>query len=160
MIDMSADYTGITWDNPRGKNALYASIPVARERLGLDISWNAHSLEHFEAHPIDDLAERFDLVIMDEASQLKPEEAIGSIARGGQLVVVGDPKQLPPTSFFSRMTQDGESSEDQFTTTDAESILDVCSSHFRPTRSLRCTTGCARPRSTSRFRTRGSRTSR
>lgn len=80
---------------------------------------------------------KFDLVIMDEASQLKPEEAIGSIARGGQLVVVGDPKQLPPTSFFSRMSQDGDGGDDQFTTTDAESILDVCSSHFRPTRSLR-----------------------
>lgn len=80
---------------------------------------------------------KFDLVIMDEASQLKPEEAIGSIARGGQLVVVGDPKQLPPTSFFSRMTQDGDGGEDHYTTTDAESILDVCSSHFRPTRSLR-----------------------
>lgn len=79
---------------------------------------------------------KFDLVIMDEASQLKPEEAIGSIARGGQLVVVGDPKQLPPTAFFSRMSQDGDG-DDQFTTTDAESILDVCSSHFRPTRSLR-----------------------
>ena len=47
-------------------------------------------------------AVKFDLVIMDEASQLKPEEAIGAIARGGQLVVVGDPNQLPPTSFFSR----------------------------------------------------------
>jgi len=80
---------------------------------------------------------KFDLVIMDEASQLKPEEAIGSIARGSQLVVVGDPKQLPPTSFFSRMTQDGNGSENNFTTTDAESILDVCSSHFRPIRSLR-----------------------
>lgn len=77
----------------------------------------------------------FDLVIMDEASQLKPEEAIGSIARGGQLVVVGDPKQLPPTTFFSRMSQTED--DDQFTTTDAESILDVCSSQFRPTRSLR-----------------------
>lgn len=80
---------------------------------------------------------KFDLVIMDEASQLKPEEAIGAVARGGQLVVVGDPKQLPPTSFFSRMALDGDGSDDQFTTTDAESILDVCSSHFRPTRSLR-----------------------
>ncbi|MDR3735670.1 MAG: DUF4011 domain-containing protein [Acidobacteriaceae bacterium] len=77
----------------------------------------------------------FDLVIMDEASQLRPEEAIGAIARGGQLVVVGDPKQLPPTSFFSHMSQVGD--DDQFTTTDAESILDVCASHFRPTRSLR-----------------------
>lgn len=80
---------------------------------------------------------KFDLVIMDEASQLKPEEAIGSIARGGQLVVVGDPKQLPPTSFFSRMTQDGDGEDDHFTTTDAESILDICSAHFRPIRSLR-----------------------
>jgi transcription elongation GreA/GreB family factor len=80
---------------------------------------------------------KFDLVIMDEASQLKPEEAIGSVARGGQLVVVGDPKQLPPTSFFSRMTQDGNGGDDHFSITDAESILDVCSSHFRPTRSLR-----------------------
>ena len=78
----------------------------------------------------------FDLVIMDEASQLKPEEAIGAVARGGQLIVVGDPKQLPPTSFFSRMSQSGDDDE-QFTTTDAESILDVCSSHFQPTRSLR-----------------------
>jgi len=78
----------------------------------------------------------FDLVIMDEASQLKPEEAIGAIARGGQLVVVGDPKQLPPTSFFYRMSQPGEDDE-QYTMTDAESILDVCSAHFRPPRALR-----------------------
>jgi len=79
---------------------------------------------------------KFDLVIMDEASQLKPEEAIGAIARGSQLVVVGDPKQLPPTSFFSRMSQSADDDE-QFSTTDAESILDVCSSHFQPIRSLR-----------------------
>lgn len=77
----------------------------------------------------------FDLVIMDEASQLKPEEAIGAIARGKQLIVVGDPKQLPPTSFFSKMNQGSD--EEEFTTTDAESILDVCSSHFHPIRSLR-----------------------
>lgn len=77
----------------------------------------------------------FDLVIMDEASQLKPEESIGAIARGSQLVVVGDPKQLPPTSFFSKMNQADDGA--QFTMTDSESILDVCSSHFQPTRSLR-----------------------
>jgi transcription elongation GreA/GreB family factor len=78
----------------------------------------------------------FDLVIMDEASQLKPEEAIGAIARGAQLVVVGDPKQLPPTSFFSRMNATPDEAE-QYTTTDAESILDLCSSHFHPPRALR-----------------------
>ncbi len=43
----------------------------------------------------------FDVVIFDEASQLRSEDAIGSIARGKQLVVVGDPKQLPPTDFFT-----------------------------------------------------------
>lgn len=79
---------------------------------------------------------KFDLVIMDEASQLKPEEAIGSIARGSQLIVVGDPKQLPPTSFFSRMTQTIDDDE-QYSTTDAESILNVCAAHFQPTRALR-----------------------
>jgi very-short-patch-repair endonuclease len=78
----------------------------------------------------------FDLIVMDEASQLKPEEAIGAIARGSQIVVVGDPKQLPPTSFFTKMTQVGEE-DDQFGTTDAESILDVCLAHFRPARQLR-----------------------
>jgi very-short-patch-repair endonuclease/DNA polymerase III delta prime subunit len=45
----------------------------------------------------------FDLVIFDEASQLPAEDAAGAIARGKQLVVVGDPKQLPPTNFFSVM---------------------------------------------------------
>ena len=44
---------------------------------------------------------KFDLIVMDEASQMRPEDALGAIARGTQLVVVGDPKQLGPTSFFS-----------------------------------------------------------
>lgn len=81
----------------------------------------------------------FDIVVMDEASQLRPEEAIGAIARGTQLVVVGDPKQLPPTSFFARMspTDGGDEDLGQMATTDAESILDVCISHFQPVRTLR-----------------------
>ena len=79
----------------------------------------------------------FDLVIMDEASQLKPEQAIGAIARGAQVVVVGDPNQLPPTMFFASMLPDGADGADGFVMAEAESILDLCSSHFRPTRSLR-----------------------
>lgn len=76
---------------------------------------------------------------MDEASQLKPEEAIGAIARGKQLVVVGDPKQLPPTAFFSRQNQaaDGDEAGQQTAAEDAESILDVCMGHFHPVRTLR-----------------------
>jgi len=82
---------------------------------------------------------KFDIVVMDEASQLRPEQAIGAVARGAQLVVVGDPKQLPPTSFFSRMSsiEDDPDGLNQMATTEAESILDVCISHFRPVRTLR-----------------------
>lgn len=53
------------------------------------------------AQYLDGQAPTFDLVIFDEASQLPTEEAIGAIVRGRQLVVVGDPKQLPPTNFFA-----------------------------------------------------------
>ena len=45
---------------------------------------------------------RLDLVLFDEASQMVPEDAIGSIYRGKTLVVAGDNKQLPPTSFFQK----------------------------------------------------------
>ena len=45
---------------------------------------------------------KFDLVLFDEASQIVPEDAIGSIYRGKTIVVAGDNKQLPPTSFFQK----------------------------------------------------------
>lgn len=83
---------------------------------------------------------KFDLVVMDEASQLKPEEALGAIARGSQLVVVGDPKQLPPTSFFDRMLDSGDDEEEDeapAATSGMESILDICQQLFTPVRSLR-----------------------
>lgn len=81
---------------------------------------------------------KFDLVVMDEASQLKPEEALGAVARGNQLIVVGDPKQLPPTSFFDKMTTDGTSNPDEDSAVEeAESILDVCSLIFQPVHRLR-----------------------
>jgi len=53
------------------------------------------------AQYLDGATTSFDLVLFDEASQLPSEEAVGAIARGRQLVVVGDPKQLPPTNFFA-----------------------------------------------------------
>ena len=81
----------------------------------------------------------FDLIVMDEASQLRPEDALGAIARGKQLVVVGDPKQLPPTSFFDRlMEDDGEDSDEESTVVQGvESILGICEHLFRPVRTLR-----------------------
>jgi very-short-patch-repair endonuclease len=53
----------------------------------------------------------FDLVVMDEASQIRPEDALGAIARGNQVVIVGDPMQLGPTSFFDRQQDDGVDDE-------------------------------------------------
>jgi very-short-patch-repair endonuclease len=76
----------------------------------------------------------FDLVVMDEASQIKPQDALGAVARGGQLVVVGDPKQLPPTSFFDRIVGDDE--EDPTGIEESESILDATLPMF-PARRLR-----------------------
>ncbi len=92
------------------------------------------------AQYLEQSALKFDLVVMDEASQLRPEEAIGAIARGMQLVVVGDPKQLPPTSFFDRMvdgTTEDEEDEAPAVVSGMESILDICQQLFSPVRSLR-----------------------
>jgi very-short-patch-repair endonuclease len=81
----------------------------------------------------------FDLVVMDEASQLRPEDALGAICRGQQVVVVGDPMQLPPTSFFDRIGEDEEVDEDDLAQgmAEAESILDIAQAVYRPTRMLR-----------------------
>lgn len=67
---------------------------------------------------------QFDLVVMDEASQIRPEDALGAIARGDSLIVVGDPKQLPPTSFFQKaVANDG--SDDAVALEGSESILEA-----------------------------------
>ena len=75
---------------------------------------------------------KFDLVIMDEASQMRPEDAIGALARGGQAIIVGDPKQLPPTSFFDRIADRSEDEdEDEVTLAeDSKSILELASGIF------------------------------
>lgn len=84
----------------------------------------------------------FDLVVMDEASQIRPVEALGAIARGKQLVVVGDDRQLPPTTFFDRLlgeTQQRETEQEEqpVSTADLESILDLCRSQGMASRMLR-----------------------
>ncbi|MEJ8570676.1 carbohydrate ABC transporter substrate-binding protein [Microbaculum marinum] len=63
---MAVRYKGLTWDHPRGFNALAAAasrLDPARE--GISIDWSSHPLEGFESHPIADLAERYDLVVID-----------------------------------------------------------------------------------------------
>lgn len=70
---------------------------------------------------------RFDLVIFDEASQIPPEEAVGAMVRGRQVVVAGDEKQLPPTSFFRAIVEDeaARDEEDDLAPL-TDSILEEC----------------------------------
>ena len=77
----------------------------------------------------------FDMVVFDEASQVRPVEAMGAILRGKQSVVVGDSRQLPPTSFFDRAG--GDEAEEQSDTADLESILGLFCAQGAPERWLR-----------------------
>lgn len=92
----------------------------------------------------------FDLLVIDEASQVRPEDALGVIARAKQVVVVGDIKQLPPTSFFSRLVSgddDGDDVEDDTTeptalqgaarVSEMESVLTLCEARGISSRMLR-----------------------
>lgn len=80
----------------------------------------------------------FDLLVMDEASQIQPVDALGAVARARQVVVVGDPRQLPPTSFFARMTGGGDDDEDDGgRVADIESILGLFTARGLPMRMLR-----------------------
>lgn len=74
---------------------------------------------------------QFDLIIFDEASQLPTSEAVGAIARGRQLIVVGDPKQMPPTDFFSAKQTDIPDELE-----DLESVLDDCMALGMPVTTL------------------------
>ena len=75
----------------------------------------------------------FDVIVFDEASQIRPEDALGALMRAKQAVVIGDTRQLPPTRFFDGIVESaGEESEDDFTTSivDVESILHQCRQRF------------------------------
>ncbi|MGV3769350.1 MAG: DUF3320 domain-containing protein, partial [Sphingobium phenoxybenzoativorans] len=76
----------------------------------------------------------FDLVIFDEASQITPWDAVGAMARGKQVIVAGDPRQMPPTNFFSRSANATDADAD--VEEDMESILDECMAAGLPMHSL------------------------
>jgi very-short-patch-repair endonuclease len=76
----------------------------------------------------------FDVVIFDEASQITTWDAVGAIARGRQTIIVGDPKQLPPTNFFGRSEVEDDVEDYE---RDLESILDEAKTAGIPVRDLR-----------------------
>jgi very-short-patch-repair endonuclease len=82
----------------------------------------------------------FELLLIDEASQVSPVDALGAIARSKQVVVVGDDKQLPPSRFFSKMLNESdrpEDADDGLSAGDLESILGLCTAQGMPQRMLR-----------------------
>jgi very-short-patch-repair endonuclease len=78
----------------------------------------------------------FDIVVFDEASQVKPEDSFGAILRGKQVIVVGDSKQMPPTSFFDRLTTESEDDDEEVAAANVarglESILALMDARMPP----------------------------
>lgn len=72
----------------------------------------------------------FDVLVFDEASQVRPEDALGALLRCKQVVVMGDTRQLPPTSFFDHLMTWEKAGEDEDTLSDIESILHQCKRCF------------------------------
>lgn len=107
---------------------LFDSIPTLLRRICPCMLMSPISVAQY----IDPKFPKFDLVVFDEASQLPTSEAVGAIARGDSVVVVGDPKQLPPTSFFdaNQFDEDNEEMED------LESVLDDCLALSMPSKHL------------------------
>lgn len=108
---------------------VFARIPTLLPRLAPCMLMSPMSVaQYLDDDPID-----FDLVIFDEASQIPPWSALGSISRAKQCIVVGDSKQLPPTSFFQQTYDEEEVQEVE----DLESILDECVASGLTTRRIR-----------------------
>ena len=96
------------------------------------------------AQYLDPDALKFDLLLIDEASQVRPADAIGSVMRAKRAIVVGDQKQLPPTSFFDKLVSiDEEDESDEVEDIiarqikDMESILTLCEARDMPSYMLK-----------------------
>ncbi|MFB9244707.1 DUF3320 domain-containing protein [Massilia antarctica] len=122
---------------------LFASAGTAVQRIKPVLLMSPISVAQF----IPPGALSFDLLVIDEASQVRPEDALGAIARAKQIVVVGDQKQLPPSSFFDRILadetdeHDGEEGEADLLDSAAkvglmESILSLCEARGLSSRML------------------------
>jgi len=82
----------------------------------------------------------FDLMVIDEASQVPTADALGAILRSKQVVVVGDPNQLPPTPFFQKtalVINDELDESEEMAIEDSEAILDACLAANMPSRRLK-----------------------
>lgn len=107
---------------------LFDQIPALLPRIAPCMLMSPISVaQYFDVN-----AKHFDILIFDEASQLPTCEAVSALARAKQSIIVGDPKQMPPTSFFSTVKLDEENMDVE----DLESILDDCLSLSVPSKYL------------------------
>ncbi|MGD0463434.1 MAG: DUF4011 domain-containing protein [Tepidisphaeraceae bacterium] len=113
---------------------LFSSMPSLLQKLKPCIMMSPLAVSTY----LDNSDIRFDVVIFDEASQVRPHDAICAIYRGSQLVVAGDQKQLPPTNFFERLgSEDEDDDELENASSDYESILDMCRTLGMPRQRLK-----------------------
>lgn len=110
---------------------LLAEIPSLAARLKPVFLMSPMSVATY----LDPKAPPFDLVVFDEASQIPTHDAVGVLARGKSAVIVGDSKQLPPTSFFESSGGDDEAPDDN-AFEELESILDESLAAGLPERRL------------------------
>ena len=124
--------------NEINKKSRFVPVRDLTQRAGktlleLKPCWMMSPLAVAQYIPRDTLT--FDLCIIDEASQMPPEAAIGALVRSHQALIVGDTNQLPPTSFFKKIIDDEDADEDEMVSD--ESILEQANAAFRPKRRLR-----------------------
>ncbi len=109
---------------------LFQAIPNLLPRLKPCLLMSPLSVAQY----LDPAFPPFDLVVFDEASQIPPWDAVGAMARGAHCVVVGDSKQLPPTTFFQAL-EDGDVVDDD-DLVELESVLDECVAAGLPSKRL------------------------
>jgi len=121
----------------RGVRSLLRATPGLTRALKPVVMMSPLSVAQF----LDPALPPFDLLVIDEASQIEPVDALGAIARATRIVVVGDDRQLPPTRFFQKMTSESEDApEDEdapASATQIESVLSLAAARGLPQTMLR-----------------------
>ncbi len=138
-VGRKSSYTDMALiENETSKKQRFISVRDLTRRAGkalLEIKpcWMMSPLAVAQYLPKGELI--FDLCIIDEASQMTPEDAVGALYRCRQAMVVGDTNQLPPSNFFRKLVEDEDADEDELVLN--ESILEMANAVFRPARRLR-----------------------
>lgn len=86
---------GMTWDHPRGYDPLVATAELWRAKTGVEVVWERRSLQDFEVFPVRDLAERYDLVVIDHPH-------VGQLCAEGCLLPLDKPARVPELADLER----------------------------------------------------------